>query len=153
MCTCTQGFVRVPELISGSQLRDLQKVFVATAMATAAESDMFDSGGSNTISLVEHIGEFLPVLTLPSLLELVAELMPTRYEGLPQCVSLTARGNPSASCSLPSAVGQQSTVGWQRDYTRPVRDIVLYGHPAPPQYMADALKVFIALRACGSRCH
>jgi hypothetical protein len=33
-----------------------------------------------------------------------------------------------------------------RDYTRPVKDTVLYGLPSPPQHMADAVKVLIALQ-------
>jgi len=34
----------------------------------------------------------------------------------------------------------------RRDYARPVKDMVLYGPPAPPQHMTDDLKVFIALQ-------
>ena len=59
--------------------------------------------------------------------------MPTRYEGLPQCVALTAHTGPTSG-------------GWRRDYSRPARDIVLLGPPSPPQHMADELKVYIALQ-------
>eukprot|EP01046_Picozoa_sp_COSAG06_P022154 COSAG06_NODE_1700_length_8675_cov_3.485774_5_plen_60_part_00 len=38
-----------------------------------------------------------------------------------------------------------------RDYTRPVKDTVLYGLPSPPQHMADAVKVLIALQVRNTR--
>ena len=119
------GFVRVAQLISGAQLADTQAAF------TAATADGAEAG--QPVSLVEHVGEFLNVLALPALLELAGEVMPFRYEGTPQCISLT--GHTTASSG-----------GWRRDYSRPARDIVLLGPPAPPQHMADELKVFIALQ-------
>jgi hypothetical protein len=103
----------VPQLVRGAALAEAQAAFAA---ATA--------GGTGTVSLVEHVGAFLRVLALPELLELAGELMPTRYEGTPQCVSLTGHTAPSSG-------------GWRRDYSRPARDIVLLGPPAPPQHMAD----------------
>ena len=117
------GFVRVPQLISGAQLAETQAAF------TAATAD----GVGQPVSLVEHVGVFVSVLALPKLLELAGELMPFRYEGTPQCVALT--GHTAASSG-----------GWRRDYSRPARDIVLLGPPTPPQHMADELKVYIALQ-------
>lgn len=118
------GFVRVPEVLSGAQLRHAQEAFAAATAGLVLPGE---------VALLPHLGEFLGVLGLSDLLALAAELMPTRYEGLPQCVSLTGHTAPT-------------TNGWRRDYARPVKDIVLYGPAAPPQHMTDSLKVFIALQ-------
>ena len=125
-------------MISGMELVQVQKAFAA---AMLAEETRANSGnGLASLNLIEHAGDFLHMLTLPSLLEIVGELMPTRYEGLPQCISLTAH--------TASHVGTGGC-GWRRDYSRLVKDLVLYGPPAPPQHMADELKVFVALRTSG----
>ena len=130
-----QGYVSVPAMISGMELVQVQKAFAA---ARLAEETRANSGnGLASLNLVERAGDFLHLLTQPSLLEIVGELMPTRYEGLPQCVSLTAH--------TASHVGVGGR-GWRRDYARPVKDLILYGPPVPPQHMADELKVFVAIR-------
>jgi hypothetical protein len=118
------GCVRIPQLVSGTQLENAQGAFIE-ATANMAK---------HTVSLVGHVGEFLSILALPKLIELAGELMPSRYEGTPQCVSLTGHTAPTPGG------------GWRRDYSRPARDIVLLGPPAPPQHMADELKVYIALQ-------
>ena len=83
-----QGFVSVPAMISGMELVQAQKAFAAATLAEETHAN--HSNGLALLNLAEHAGEFLHLLTQPSLLEIVGELMPTRYEGLPQCISLTA---------------------------------------------------------------
>jgi hypothetical protein len=123
-------------MISGTGLVKLKK---AVATVTVAAKDRATStNGLMSLNLVDHVGDFLHFLTWPSLLEIIGELMPTRYEGLPQCISL--------SCHTGNHADGAGGRGWRRDYGRPVKDLVLYGPPAPPQHMADSLRVLIALR-------
>ena len=126
----------MPGMIRGKELMQLQQTFAA---ATAVEQGRgCSTNGVVVLDLTEHVGDFLNLLTWPPMLEILAEIMPTRYEGLPQCVSLAAH--------IGSCTGVVSSRGWRRDYPRPAKDIILYGPPAPPQHMADDIKVFFTLR-------
>ena len=50
------GFVRIPEILSGEQLRQAQEAFAAATAGAAQPGE---------VPLLEHVGEFLDVLGKP----------------------------------------------------------------------------------------